>query len=79
MAIRSKAYVYSRLIAGIAGSNLAEGMDFFLFICSCCVGSGLCGNCIKEETGYNSWEIPSVTCVVECGTHYGFFVMPVNN
>jgi hypothetical protein len=53
MAVRSKAQVWSSLIAGIAGSNPAEGMDvcllcFFL----CCVGSGLCEEMItlSEES-----------------------------
>ena len=30
------------LIAGIAGSNPAEGMDVRLLFVVCCVGSGLC-------------------------------------
>ena len=38
MALRSKVQVCSRLIAGIAGSNPAEGMDLRLL---CCAGSGL--------------------------------------
>ena len=36
MSVRSKARVRSRLIAGIAGSNSVEGMDFCL-LCGLCV------------------------------------------
>jgi hypothetical protein len=36
MAIRSKAYVWSSLIAGVAGSNPPEGMDVRL-LCLLCV------------------------------------------
>jgi hypothetical protein len=32
-AVRSKAYVYSRLIAGITGLNPAEGMDVSSRVC----------------------------------------------
>jgi len=39
VAMRSKARVCGRLFAGIAGSNLAGGIDVCLF-CECCVLSG---------------------------------------
>ena len=35
MAVQSKDYVYSRLIAAFAGSNPAEGMDVGLFYLLC--------------------------------------------
>jgi hypothetical protein len=38
MAVRSKASVFRRLIAGIAVSNPAEGMDVCLVFVVCCVG-----------------------------------------
>jgi len=41
MAARSKAYVWGRLIAGIAGSNPARGMFVFLS-CVLCVVRVLC-------------------------------------
>jgi hypothetical protein len=42
---RSKAYVCGRLVAGIAGSNPAEGMDvclLCLYVVLSCAGRGLC-------------------------------------
>jgi len=38
----SKAQVCSCLIAGIMGSNPAEGTDIHLVFVACCVGSGFC-------------------------------------
>jgi len=38
VAMRAKAYVCSRSVGGVAGSNPAEVMDVRLL---CCVGSGL--------------------------------------
>jgi hypothetical protein len=40
VAARFKAYVCGCSVAGIAGSNPAEGMDVYL-LCVCCVGRGL--------------------------------------
>jgi hypothetical protein len=37
VAARSKAWVYSRSLAGIMGSNPAGGMDFFLLYSVCVV------------------------------------------
>jgi hypothetical protein len=52
---RSKALVCGRLVAGVAGSNNAEGMDVCL-LCLCvvlsCVGRGPCDGlipCPKES------------------------------
>jgi hypothetical protein len=45
VAARSKAWVCGRLVAGIAGSNVAESMDvclLCLYIVLSCVGGGLC-------------------------------------
>jgi hypothetical protein len=39
---RSKAQVFSRLIAGISGLNPDGGINICLFFCCCCVGNGLC-------------------------------------
>jgi hypothetical protein len=39
VAERSKAWICGRLIAGIAGLNLAEGVEVRLV---CCVGGSLC-------------------------------------
>jgi hypothetical protein len=60
VAERSKAWVCSRSPAGIARSNLAEGMDV---CCECCVllGKGLCDGpipCLEES--YRLW------CVIVC-------------
>jgi hypothetical protein len=53
VAVRSKAHVYVRLIAGIAGSNLAEGMDV------CCVGSSICDELITHSVE-SYWACASV-------------------
>ena len=47
VAARSKAWVSGRSLAGIAGSNPAEGMDVY---CECCVlsGRGLCEGLITR-------------------------------
>ena len=45
-AVRSKAYIRSRLISGIAGSNHAEGMNVRLLCLLCRIGSGLCDGLI---------------------------------
>jgi len=42
--VRSKAMVYGRLIAGVAGSNPATGMMLVNVVCS--AGSGLCDEVI---------------------------------
>jgi len=42
MAVRSEAWVCSRLIAVIAGSSPVEGMDIRLLSLLCCVRSDLC-------------------------------------
>jgi hypothetical protein len=56
VAARSKAYVCVRLVAGIAGSNPAEGMDVYLscsYVVLSCVGIGLCNGLItRPEESY---------------------------
>jgi hypothetical protein len=53
---RSKAYVCARLVAGVAGSNPAEGMDvclLCLYVVLSCVGRGLCDGLItRTEESY---------------------------
>jgi hypothetical protein len=49
VAARSKAWVCGRVVAGITGSNPAEGMDvslFYLYVKLSCVGRGLCDELI---------------------------------
>lgn len=53
VAVRSKAYVFDRLIVGIADSNPAVGMDVY------CVGSGLCGEMITHSVD-TCWACASV-------------------
>jgi hypothetical protein len=56
----SKAYICSRVIAGVASSNPAEGLDVrFLFVV-CCVGSGLC------DQLFTGSEEPYRLCVSNC-------------
>ena len=58
MAARSKDCACGRLLAGIAGSNLAEGMDICLESGECCVlpGKGLCvGLITRPEESYRVW------------------------
>jgi hypothetical protein len=50
--VRSKAYVCGRFVAGIAGSDPAEGMDVrLLCLLLCCVGSGPCDEPITHSEG----------------------------
>jgi hypothetical protein len=56
VALRSKAWVCGRLVAGMTGSNQAPGMDVCLlslnFVWSC-VGRGLCGwHITRPEESY---------------------------
>jgi hypothetical protein len=52
----SKALVCGRLVAGVAGSNPAEGMDvclLCLYVVLSCVGRGLCDGLItRPEESY---------------------------
>jgi hypothetical protein len=52
----SKAKVCGRLVAGVAGSNPAEGMDVYLlclYIVMSCAGRGLCDGLItRPEESY---------------------------
>jgi hypothetical protein len=55
VAVRSKAWVYGRSLAGIAGSNPAGSMSV---CCECCVlsGRGLCvGLITRPEESYRVW------------------------
>jgi hypothetical protein len=48
---RSKAYVCSRLVAGVMGSNPAKGIDvcaLCLYVVLSCVGRGLCDGLITS-------------------------------
>ena len=49
MVVRCKAQVCSRLVAGIVGSNPAEGTDVRLMCFLCVVGSGLCDGLITRS------------------------------
>jgi hypothetical protein len=53
---RSKAAVCARLVAGVAGSNPAQGMDtclLCLYVVLSCVGRGLCDGLItRPEESY---------------------------
>ena len=56
MASRSKAWVCGVLIAGIAGSNRAEGMEVCLVVCCVFSGRGLCfGPITTPEDSYRVW------------------------
>ena len=61
VAARSKASVFCRSPAGIAGSNPTRGMDVCLFVCcECCVLSGrsLCDGLITRPEGfYRLWRV----------------------
>ena len=57
MAVRSKSQVFGCLIAGIAGSNPAEGMDVV-----CGVGSGLCDGLITRSE--ESCRVCLSVCVI---------------
>jgi hypothetical protein len=60
VAARSKAYVCGRLVAGVAGSNIAEGMDvclLCLYIVLSCAGRGLCDGLITRPE--ESYRVPN--------------------
>jgi hypothetical protein len=50
VAVRSEMYVWSRLIAGIAGSNPAEGMGVMFVVCR--IGSDFCNELITRSEIY---------------------------
>jgi hypothetical protein len=61
---QSKAYVWSRLVAGIAGSNPAQGMDvclLCLYVVLPCVGRGLCDGMITRPE--ESYHVSVCVCV----------------
>ena len=49
----SKAYACGRSIAGIAGSNPAEGMDVVLVFAVCCIDNGLRDELITRSGEFN--------------------------
>jgi hypothetical protein len=56
--------VCSRSIAGIAGSNSAEGMDVrLLFFVVCCVGSNLCAELITRSEEFYRLCVCVCVCV----------------
>jgi hypothetical protein len=57
MAARSKAWLCGHSLAGIAGSNLAGGMDIFLLLVLCVLsGRGFCVSLItRPEESYRVW------------------------
>jgi hypothetical protein len=56
VAVRSKAQVCSRSIAGIAGSKPTDGMMFV-----CCVGNGFCDGLITHSE--ESYQVCVCVCV----------------
>ena len=63
VAMWSKANVFSRFNAGIAGSNTAEGKDVsFLVDIVCCVVSGLCDGLITRPE--KSYRVCVYVCVI---------------
>jgi len=64
LAALSKVYVCGRLVAGMAGSNPAEGMDVSLvclYVVLSCVGRGLCNGLITRPE--ESYHVSN--CVIE--------------
>ena len=61
MAVRSKAWVCSRLIAGIVFSNPAQYIIFLSYMSVCCEGGGLCGGLITRPEG--SYRVCVCVCV----------------
>ena len=57
MAARSKASVFGRSLAGIAGSNTARGHGCLSVVSVlCCAGRGLCvGLITRPEASYLMW------------------------
>jgi len=59
MAVRSKASDFDRSLAGIAGSDLAKGMDTsVLWVTVVLLGGGLCvGLITRPEQSYGVWYV----------------------
>jgi hypothetical protein len=53
------------LIAGIAGSNPAEGTDVRLLLFVCCVGSGFCRELITRTEGFHRVCVCLIVCDLE--------------
>jgi hypothetical protein len=64
VAVRSKAWVCSRLSAGIAGSIPAENMNIRLL----CSGSGLCEGMITLSEDSCLWYVCLIVCDLETST-----------
>ena len=60
---RSKAWVCGRSVAGIAGSNSAEGTDVVFVVC--CVGSDLCDELITRPEESHRLCVRVCVCVRE--------------
>ena len=67
MAVRSKTWVCNCLIAGIAGSSLAEGnvIPSLVFVV-CCVGSGLWDGLIIRSGEYYRVCVCVCVCLIVC-------------
>jgi hypothetical protein len=68
VAVRFKASVCCRLIAGIAGLKPAEGTDVHLSYLLCCVGSGLCDGLIPRVEESYSVCVCLIMCDLETST-----------
>jgi hypothetical protein len=63
VAVRSKAYIFSRLFSGITDLNPDEGMDIrFFVLVVCCVGSCLCDELITPSE--KSYPVYMCLCVI---------------
>jgi hypothetical protein len=63
VAAQSKAQVYGRLVAGVAVSNPAEGMDVCLlcvYVVLSCIGRGLCDGLITRPE--ESYRVSNCVC-----------------
>jgi len=61
VAVRSKSYICSRLIARIAGSNPAEGVCSSVVLVECCIGSGHSNGLITRSD--ESYRLCLANCV----------------
>jgi hypothetical protein len=63
MAARSKAFICSRFVAGVAGSNPARGhgcLSVVLYVVLSCVGRGLCDGLITRPE--ESYRVSNCVC-----------------
>jgi hypothetical protein len=66
MSARCKAQVCSRFIRGVAGSNLAKGMDVRILCLLCCVGSDLRDKLITRSEESYSVCVSNCVCLILC-------------